>query len=244
MSGGRRPSCPSRPRSPDDAPEVTRAEEELTDARDLLERVAVPLLGGVQREAEHADRVPRSCPPGASRGTAPPSRGIGGSGEDHRLCERVAALRRGRLERRLAVGDAVRVAGEQPADLVIGQAGDARGAQRDQERRGLLPVGGSRRRRAPARARPGSRSRAGRSGSRPRCSKNTPALPAKCSISAARSAFPALLRDESVDRARLERLHLRRARVDSTSLTLPDLPAAWFRDVDGDVAVGRGRRCP
>ncbi len=42
---------------------------------------------------------------------------------------------------RLAVGDSVRVAGEHVADLVVGEAGDARGAQRDQERRGLLAVG-------------------------------------------------------------------------------------------------------
>jgi hypothetical protein len=54
-------------------------------------------------------------------------------------------------------------------------------------------------------------------------SKKTPALPAKCSISAARPAIPALLRDESVDRARLERLRLRRARVELHELDLARL---------------------
>ena len=49
-------------------------------------------------------------------------------------------LRLRRLERRLAVGDPVRVAGEHVADLRVVEPGDARRPERDQQRAGLLPV--------------------------------------------------------------------------------------------------------
>ena len=56
-------------------------------------------------------------------------------------CEKVSLpVRRARLERRLAVGDPVRVAGEHVRSCVVVEPGDERGAQRDQERRRLLAV--------------------------------------------------------------------------------------------------------
>ena len=58
----------------------------------------------------------------------------------HRLLEDLGPLWLRRLERRLAVGDPVRVAGEDLAQLLLAQPGRARGAQRDQQRRRLLSV--------------------------------------------------------------------------------------------------------
>ena len=55
-------------------------------------------------------------------------------------CVKVAARRRGRLERRLAVRDADRVAREHVAHVVLVEAGRARRAERDQQRRRLLAV--------------------------------------------------------------------------------------------------------
>ena len=60
--------------------------------------------------------------------------------ELHRLRERVAADRRGRLGQLGAVGERVRGAGEHRAQLVVGVPGEPRRLERDQERRGLLPV--------------------------------------------------------------------------------------------------------
>ena len=105
--------------------------------------------------------------------------------EHHRLAEGVAAGRGGRLERLLAVGDPVRVAGEHVADPVVVVARRrARCAARSAASSAAGRTG-SRTRTAPAPARPGGRSRAGRSGSRPRCRRRRPSCPARRRISVA-----------------------------------------------------------
>ena len=60
--------------------------------------------------------------------------------ERHRLLQDGGALRLRRLERRLAVRDPVRVAGEHVGDLRLVRPASARGAQRDQERLRLHAV--------------------------------------------------------------------------------------------------------
>ena len=101
------------------------------------------------------------------------------------------ALRLRRRERRLAVRDPVRVAREHVEDLRLGQAGDARGAQRDQERLRLHARTGSRRRRRSAPAARGGRSSSRSIGLQTEVSKKTPALPAKWPARPERSAIPA-----------------------------------------------------
>ena len=60
--------------------------------------------------------------------------------EGQRLLQHVCTLRLRGLERRLAVRDPARVAGEDLDDLLLRQTRGARGAERNQKRRRLLAV--------------------------------------------------------------------------------------------------------
>ena len=166
---------PSSSTSGQHAPEVARGLEQLADL------VALLLRG--RRGRRHAFSASPSTP--IVSGCRVQSSGVAIErywwmrAKRHRLRERLAARRRARLERRLAVGDPVRVAGEHRAQLRPRRA----------------------RRSAPCAARSGASSAAGRTGSRRRratcsgetrwkrlsrsiglqteVSKKTPALPPK-----------------------------------------------------------------
>ena len=140
-------------------------------------RVAVALVARVQREAERPERVllpGRTASASPSTGTDGCARGFIG------CCRTSGALRLRRRERRLAVGDAVRV--PRPAGRTIcGSVNPAARAVRsaissEDGYRAVWIVGRVER---PAPAVPGDRSRAGRSGSTTEVSKKTPAVPAK-----------------------------------------------------------------
>ena len=111
--------------------------------------------------------------------------------EHHRLAEGVAPLRRRRLERRLAVGDPVRVAGEHLAHLVVVAARPTRAVRSAiSSEHGCWPYGKSE---AYSTCSGETwRKKSSRSiGLQADVSKKTPALPAKWRISAPRSAIPA-----------------------------------------------------
>ena len=155
-------SSPSSGKRP---PHVLRGDQQLAD---LLELVAVPVravVAGVQRQAEHADRVllPRPEQRRRHREVLVDAR------ERHRLRERVdalsaptarAAARRSRSDWRCP--RALRAPAPRPAARAV----------RCAARSAATPAAGrtdSPRRRRPARARRAGRGRAGRSGSRPTC---------------------------------------------------------------------------
>ena len=105
--------------------------------------------------------------------------------------ELVAALRRRRLERRLAVRRCACVSSQQVADLALVEAGEPCRAQRHQQRVRLARRTDSPTRRRSAPAASAGRSRAGRSGSTPTCRRRRPAVPAKRAVRFAMSAMPA-----------------------------------------------------
>ena len=115
-----------------------RSRAAVSSRADLVQLALVPvaLVTGVQREPERPDRVGLPRPQQRRRH----GQVLVDPGERERLREEVGALRRGRRERRLAVGDPVRVRVQHVADLLLVQPGDPRGPQRDQHRRGLLSV--------------------------------------------------------------------------------------------------------
>ena len=99
--------------------------EELSD---LIELLAVPVgavVAGVQRQTEHADPIllPRPEQRCGHRQVLMDPR------QRNRLREGLDALGPGRLERRLTVRDAIGVAGEHPANLLVVQLREPRGAQ-------------------------------------------------------------------------------------------------------------------
>ena len=119
------------------APEVAGAEEQLADPVEVAVGGAVPLLAGVQGEPEHADRVGLARPEERRR-----HRQVLVDAREHRrLGERVAAPAPG-VGSSGGSPSAIRFA--LPASmsrmLVVVVAGDARRAQRDQQRARLLAV--------------------------------------------------------------------------------------------------------
>ena len=162
------------------APELAGGFEQLADLVALLLVAVRARRSRVQREPEHADRVGLARPEQRRRHREV----LVDARERHRLRERLLPVGALRLERRLAVGDPVRVAGEHARSRVLVEPGDARGAQRDQQRARLLPVGVVRGVDDLLRRDEAVEARAGRSGSRPRCRRRRPRLPANSAASA------------------------------------------------------------
>ena len=132
--------------------------------------VAVALVRRVQGEAERAERVLLAGEEHRHRHREV----LVDACQRHRLGEHVRALRLRRLERRLAVGDAVRVAGEHVHDLRLVRPA-TRAVRSDDEKRLRLPavrvVGGVEDLLGRHEV---EEHRAGRSGSTPTCRRRRP----------------------------------------------------------------------
>ena len=169
------------------APELARREEQLADLR------------RAPRRGRSARCVALSARPSAPKVSCWRAKSSGIAIERYWWmrasaigCSRTSrALRLRRLERRLAVGDPVRVAREHLDDLLLGEAGArARCAARSGATAAAARTG-SRTRRRSARAARDGRSSSRSIGLQTEVSKKTPALPAKWPASPERSAMPA-----------------------------------------------------
>ena len=150
--------------------------EQLADLRRRSSTWPFRSLARVEREAEHADRVGLARPEERRR-----HREVLVDAREHIGCVNVArAPRRRRLERRLAVGDPVRVAGRACSRICSSSKPAMRAVRERDQQRVRLPtvrVVATRRRPAPAATRRKKSSRS--TGLHDEVSKKTPRCPAK-----------------------------------------------------------------